>query len=676
MDLSTSIGLGRGQGRISSAAPAAPAALGLLPDLAVQRDTAMTPLHVSADFTGPQITYALAPGSDALPAGLTLSVTGILSGTPTEEVARNLIVRGTNAQGSADSGFSVTVLAVLLDFTATLSGATANPTHGASAQTGVPLTAGATGFSGSPPGSVTYQWATVESGEIPGATGATYTPDAALYDGETVFCTVTPAGYPPKTTSALKVRQVPPVAAGALWDEILDLGSGVELYDVAGDFTGLGLVYSVTGPGCAIDAATGRLSIDPASSVAGATVTVTALNSGGAALSAFTLTVEDAGIGAGPDLGQPALDEATDTISLTVDVDCTIYWRRDATATNPTADMVIAGGGLDAGSFAVTSGANEIDIAFATGNDGVQEISFVAAVTPAEPSLVQTVAIDIDTTDPVLVSSAPAAGAGGVSPLVIPVLTFSEPVSPGLGTVSLYDVTGAGTVEAFDVVTNAGTGAGQVEIAGPTLTIRPSATLVSGRTYAVLVDAGAVTDLAGNPFAGIASTATLAFVTGAAPVVDTEFGATFQTDEATLWAAIQANPYNATPEHRGTETWGAYPASVTDGGIVGVKAGNYPQLRFPVPVEVGKTYTIDADFPVGENTWAGPLRVKIGSARDLADYAQIDETQAGQPRVVELRGQQVTATTAELWFAVIVETGSGLELGGNPAISRLSVREV
>jgi hypothetical protein len=95
-----------------------------------------------------------------------------------------------------------------------------------------------------------------------------------------------------------------------------------------------------------------------------------------------------------------------------------------------------------------------------------------------------------------------------------------------------------------------------------------------------------------------------------------------------------------------------------------------------VPVEVGKTYAIDADFPVGEGTWSGPLRVKLGSARDLNNYAHIDATQANQPRVVELRGQTVTATTAALWFAIIIETGTSGAVGGNPAVSMLRVMEV
>ena len=159
-------------------------------------------------------------------------------------------------------------------------------------------------------------------------------------------------------------------------------------------------------------------------------------------------------------------------------------------------------------------------------------------------------------------------------------------------------------------------------------------------------------------------------------VVETDFDAGFATAEAELWSSIQTNAFNATAEHRSNEAWATYPASVSDGGIVAVKSGNFPQLRFVVPVEIGKTYTVDADLPVGEGTWSGPLRFKLGSAINLSDYAQIDEPQAGQPRVVEIRGQTVVATTTTLWLAVIVETNGGGGSGGNPAISMLRVREI
>ncbi len=637
----------------------------------------MTPTPVSADFIGPNITYALAPGSDALPTGLNLSAAGFLSGTPTQDVSgRNIVIRGTNDQGSADSAFLLTVLEVLLNFTPTLTGLTANPTHGPSAQTGVELTAGATDFSGPTPGSIAFQWCTVESGPITGATFATYTPNAQLRDGETLYCKVTPDGYPTFSTTSHVIRQVPPVATGALWDDVIDLGSGPELYDVSGDFAGTGLVFSVTGPGTTIQPATGLLTIETNSPVAGAIITVAAMNSGGTAQSAFSLTVEDAGVGPGPDIGNPVLDAINDTIAFIVETAGTIYWRRDVTGTNPDATAVIAGGGLDSGSFPVASGLNAVDLTFAQGNDGVQEISFVAAATPGEPSLVQTVAIEIDTVDPVLSGMTPGAGTANAPSTVTPVLTFSEPVQAGSGVVTLFDVTGNTPFQVFDVGADAGTGPGQIAFSGDSVTLYPSTALTVGREYALLVDPSAVQDLSGNRFAGIASPAVSSFTVAASALMDTDFETGFTSAQAALWASMQANPYNATADHRRAETWDAYPASTTDGGIVGVKVGNYPQLRFSVPVEVGKTYTVDADLPVGEGGWTGPLRVKMGSAIDQADYAQIDETQTGQPRLVQVRGQQVTATSTALWFAVIVETGQAGATGGNPALSMLRVTEV
>lgn len=89
----------------------APAAAGSLADLTLTQGVAMAPVDVSADFTGTApITYALAPASEALPDGLSLSGAGILSGTPdTRSAAAIIVVRGTSPHGFADSGFSVSV---------------------------------------------------------------------------------------------------------------------------------------------------------------------------------------------------------------------------------------------------------------------------------------------------------------------------------------------------------------------------------------------------------------------------------------------------------------------------------------------------------------------------------------------------------------------------------------
>jgi methionine-rich copper-binding protein CopC len=124
-----------------------------------------------------------------------------------------------------------------------------------------------------------------------------------------------------------------------------------------------------------------------------------------------------------------------------------------------------------------------------------------------------------DTTAPVLQAQLPADDAGAVAPGADLVLTFSEPVRAGGGTISIFGAGGAlvSSIPATDTA--------QVRFNGNTVTIDPSANLAAGQSYHVLVSAGAFTDLSGNAWAGISSTTAWNFSTGAsdtaAPVVVT-----------------------------------------------------------------------------------------------------------------------------------------------------------
>ena len=77
-------------------------------------------------------------------------------------------------------------------------------------------------------------------------------------------------------------------------------------------------------------------------------------------------------------------------------------------------------------------------------------------------------------------------------------VTFSEAVALGSGNITLTD--GAG-----DVRTIAVTDSSQVSLNGQVMTIHPTAALNLSTTYHLTLPAGAVRDLAGNPFAGNAS---------------------------------------------------------------------------------------------------------------------------------------------------------------------------
>jgi predicted extracellular nuclease len=102
--------------------------------------------------------------------------------------------------------------------------------------------------------------------------------------------------------------------------------------------------------------------------------------------------------------------------------------------------------------------------------------------------------VAVDTTPPILTSTSPSEGqlvsAGGNL-----VLNFSETVKAGAGHVTITD--GAGDTRTIDVAD-----ASQVTISGTSVTINPTADLQNSDTYHLSVDAGAITDAAGNAYAG------------------------------------------------------------------------------------------------------------------------------------------------------------------------------
>src|SRR5690606_8244683 len=73
-------------------------------------------------------------------------------------------------------------------------------------------------------------------------------------------------------------------------------------------------------------------------------------------------------------------------------------------------------------------------------------------------------------------------------------------------------------LETFDVTTDVGSSAGQVEISGDTLTIHPTSALTGSREHAIRVASTAIKDFAGNFFAGIADDTTVSFTTSGGDV--------------------------------------------------------------------------------------------------------------------------------------------------------------
>lgn len=141
-------------------------------------------------------------------------------------------------------------------------------------------------------------------------------------------------------------------------------------------------------------------------------------------------------------------------------------------------------------------------------SDGAQ--SFTARATRAGITSVASaaLALTIDTAAAAVLSFTPADNAIDVAPAANIVLTFSETVVAGTGNIviSLADGTAWRTI----AVTSP-----EVTIAGAQVTINPAVDMPASAALAVRIDAGALTDIAGNPFAGITDVTVFNFTTAA-----------------------------------------------------------------------------------------------------------------------------------------------------------------
>lgn len=139
-------------------------------------------------------------------------------------------------------------------------------------------------------------------------------------------------------------------------------------------------------------------------------------------------------------------------------------------------------------------------------------------------------AADPDITAPTVSSYSPADNATGVSISATLVATFNETVTLGAaGTITLKLTSDDSTIDSWNVATDGGSGAGQVEILNnDELTLHLTTDLDLEEEYYVIWDAGVVEDTSANPVAALVTTTTWSFTTtdGAAANDNSAFGET------------------------------------------------------------------------------------------------------------------------------------------------------
>jgi hypothetical protein len=230
----------------------------------------------------------------------------------------------------------------------------------------------------------------------------------------------------------------------------------------------------------------------------------------------------------------------------------------------------------------------------------------------------------VDRTAPTFSSATPADDATGVSVSASPAMVFSESVKFGTGKIYLVDVAANTVVEQFDVATAQGTTDGKVSISGSTLTINPTAALSYSKAYAIKMDATAITDIAGNAYAGITNTTTYNFTTAANPP-----SVTITSSAGTLKAGQHATisfTFSATPQG-----FTAADVDVTGGTLTGLTVDSVND----------KLYT--ADFaPTAAQSLSATVQVTAGKFTNATSDANVASN------VLSISGDTLAPTVASI----------------------------
>ncbi|WP_340109743.1 Ig domain-containing protein [Pikeienuella sp. HZG-20] len=245
------------------------------------------PLDLSIHFSGAALSYS----ATGLPDGLEIDpATGVVTGAFAAPGASVVTVTASNQAGEAVGAFNWLVEeATVIEAPEN----TAPPSIIGAAVIGETLNVEPGTWTGAP--DFAFQWLR-NGAPISGATGAAYVL-AASDDLAEIAVRVTAtneSGSAAAASAGAVVRYQAPFAEGGLQDQEFSLGGGARTVDAAADFIGaVGGAWSVSGAGATIDAA-GVVSIPTDAPLADASVIVEYANSGGAASSAFSVTVKAA----------------------------------------------------------------------------------------------------------------------------------------------------------------------------------------------------------------------------------------------------------------------------------------------------------------------------------------------------------------------------------------------
>ncbi|MBI4984387.1 MAG: Ig-like domain-containing protein, partial [Rhodocyclales bacterium] len=230
-----------------------------------------------------------------------------------------------------------------------------------------------------------------------------------------------------------------------------------------------------------------------------------------------------------------------------------------------------------------------------------------------------------DSTPPTVASFVPADEATNIAPGANIVITFSEAIARGTGTIALKNAAGT-IVESFDAAASA-----RLTISGTTLTIDPTADLLLGTGYTLELPAGSIKDVSGNSYAGT-STYNFTTITAAAANAAPTGGVTI-TGTATQGATLTAA--NTLADANGLGTIG-YQWKANGIEIAGATASTIVLAE----AQVGATITVTASYVDGIGNAEAMTSAATSAVANVNDAPTGAVTIAGTPT----QGQTLTAS--------------------------------
>lgn len=167
----------------------------------------------------------------------------------------------------------------------------------------------------------------------------------------------------------------------------------------------------------------------------------------------------------------------------------------------------------------------------------------------------------------------------------------------------------------------------------------------------------------------------------AGTIIDTQFGADFKLYYPAFWASLVAESgTTATITHDPFRQW--TDLATGDGGLRGIKTGTFPRLTGVLTgLVIGRTYRAQAEIPIeGDGAfWNTNGAFRLGTTKLGFEYhtrTLTYDTTALAQATLAIVDVTFTATATTLWIYSNVGSNTGGGIGGNPALSKLSVKEL